>query len=68
MEINLKKCIKCNEEKPETEEYFYFRKDSQKYRNKCKVCDKIAQKENRVLKEEQYSIKMKTYYKNNKEK
>jgi len=31
-------CILCEQEKPETEEFFNFRKDSGKYRNDCIIC------------------------------
>ena len=47
----------CGKEKPETEEFFYFRKDNNKFRNECKECFKKIQK-----------ISNKIYYKNNREK
>lgn len=39
----LKKCIKCNKIKPLG--YFNFRKDTQKYRNCCKECQRKQHKE-----------------------
>ncbi len=43
--MKTKKCTKCCNELPETEEFFSFRKDSGKYRNQCKPCRVICQKE-----------------------
>lgn len=39
--VKLKKCSDCGILKEETEENFHWRKDSNKFRNKCKDCLKI---------------------------
>ena len=38
MHPNLKKCTKCNQEKPATKDFFNRRSDSNKFRNECKSC------------------------------
>lgn len=62
MDLLLKKCNKCNIEKPLNE--FYFRKDNNRYRNNCKFCC------NKVSKtyQENNKEKLKRYYKEYKEK
>jgi hypothetical protein len=75
----MKKCNKCGNEKELTE--FFFRKDSQKYRNECKVCFTESNKINgnvesmkeynkQYIKINSEKIKeyKKQYYDNNKEK
>jgi len=34
----MKKCTTCKIPKPETEEYFYFNNQTQKFKNPCKIC------------------------------
>lgn len=41
--ITTKICTKCNTEKPLSE--FYFRNDTQKYKNQCKACKNLYTKE-----------------------
>ena len=36
--METKVCTMCGEEKPATEEHFYWRKDSNKFRNQCTPC------------------------------
>jgi hypothetical protein len=75
----MKKCNKCGNEKELTE--FFFRKDSQKYRNECKVCFTESNKINRnvesmkeynkqyiKINSEKIKEYKKQYYDNNKEK
>lgn len=37
-EIKLKKCPRCDKEKPETREFFYWIGKLNRYENKCKIC------------------------------
>jgi len=72
----MKKCIKCNEEKELTE--FRFRKDNNKYRNDCLVCQSeiskkwrlnnkeyitLSKKKDRLFKKEHYRVYMRNYRK-----
>lgn len=43
--IEVRKCTKCGEEKPATEEYFYARGEGNHLRKDCKICTKIRVKE-----------------------
>ena len=63
--METKICSKCGIEKPITE--FYFRKDSQKYHNQCKIC--LREKSSNYRKENIDKIKeqQKRYYKENHE-
>jgi len=42
--IKTKVCSKCGVEKPETEEFFYFRNKKQKFNTQCKECENKQQK------------------------
>ena len=44
--MRTKICTQCGEEKPETEEFFYFRKDNNKFRNECEECILKQRKDN----------------------
>ena len=69
--MELKKCTKCGENKPNTNEYFAFRNKSKgKLNARCKECDK-KYRENNKDKIREYRENNKEYYKeyreNNKE-
>lgn len=52
-----KKCIECGEEKPNTNEYFEFRKDTGKTRGLCRACRNKKRKLERYnLKDGHYSV------------
>ena len=55
--METKICIKCGIEKPLNE--FYFRKDTQCYRNECKSCMLAKQKEIRIEKNKFRKVKKK---------
>ena len=60
MHPNLKKCTKCNQEKPATTEFFYWRNDTNKFKNDCKPCKKAHCKkyyENNLEKRKAYNKK-----------
>ena len=62
--MEFKICNKCNEEKPNTNEYFAFsNKPKGLLKSSCKMCDKEYYKKNRDKIINQY----KEYYRNNKE-
>lgn len=65
-ETNTKICRKCNEEK--SLEHFTFRKDSKKYRNECKECVSLKNKEYRNNNRELLNNISKERYKLNKDK
>ena len=44
---DIKRCSKCDNEKDLSE--VSFRKDTQKYRNKCRESNKLINKENRTV-------------------
>ena len=56
--METKICSKCGKEKSVDE--FYYRKDSQKYQNQCKVC--LREKSNRYRKENIVKELQKQYY------
>lgn len=61
--MKTKICIECGIEKNLNE--FYFRKDTNKYRNKCKECTKKIIYTNRIKNYEKFKkIKKKSYQKN----
>lgn len=63
MTDQTKICSKCNIEKSLTE--FHFRKDNNKYRNECKECLHIQQKNKKLSNYDEYIIKgRESYYKN----
>jgi hypothetical protein len=66
--MNLKICNKCGQEKPETEEFFVYRKDTNKFRNECKECSKNYN--DNYYKENKKEIleQVNSYYQNNKDK
>ena len=56
---DIKKCSKC-----ENENYlcdFNFRKDTQKYRNQCRDCIKLINKEYRTMNKVEIKIRRKEY-------
>ena len=55
----MKRCSKCDIEKELTE--FSFRRDSQKYRNQCRECIKLINKENQIINKDETKIKRKEY-------
>ena len=57
--MKTKKCTKCRKELPETEEFFHFRKDNNKFRNECKNCIKDIQKEYRDINSEKIKKRIK---------
>jgi len=65
--INTKICSKCGVEKPETEEFFYFRNDQQKFNNQCKKCKKEYCKKYSAANQEIIKEKQKKYYAENQE-
>ncbi len=76
MNISLKKCSKCKEEKPATAEHFYWRKDQDKFRDQCKDCFYHNRKDHKLINKKLWHIKNrdkelernKQWYKDNKEK
>lgn len=60
----MKTCNKCNQEKPETEEFFHKRKDNGKFRNECIECKKLVDKQRDPKKR---SEQMKRYYQENRD-
>lgn len=58
--MKTKICTKCHEEKELSE--FTFRKDSQKYRNHCKLCRSKKQSEYFELNKEKHYASIKQYY------
>jgi hypothetical protein len=67
MEIaqQTKICIKCNQEK--SLDQFNFRKDTGKYRNDCKACQKEYSKKYRADNKDKIAEKKKEYYQENRE-
>ena len=55
----MKRCSKCDIEKELTE--FSFRRDSQKYRNQCRECIKLINKECQIINKDEIKIKRKKY-------
>ena len=55
----MKRCSKCDNEKELPE--FNFRKDTQKYRNQCRDCNKLINKENRTINKDKNKIRRKDY-------
>lgn len=43
---HTRKCEKCGEEKPLTNEFFAYRPDTEKYRNACRICIMKRNREN----------------------
>ena len=67
--MELKRCTKCGENKPSTNEYFsYTNKSKGKLKTWCKVCDKEYQKEYRENNKDTIKEKNKVYRENNKDK
>lgn len=64
-----KKCTKCGEEFPLTNEYFYYGDKAKNwFRPKCKHCAQIADKKYYQNNREKVQATNKKYYQNNKEK
>ena len=58
----MKKCSKCNIEKELSE--FNFRKDTQKYRNQCRDCIRLINREYRTVNVDQIKKRWKEYSEN----
>ena len=59
MNEDLKRCSKCDIEKELTE--LSFRRDSQKYRNHCRECINLINKEYQIINKDKIKIKRKEY-------
>ena len=66
MDEDLKRCYKCEIVKSTND--FYFRKDSQKYRNECIQCGNIKQKEYESENREKIKEYTKQFFQHNKNK
>jgi len=64
----MKRCAKCKKEFPETIEYFYFRKDSNKFGYFCKECEKEYSRQYTINNRKNISERRKEYIIKNKEK
>ena len=62
----MKICNKCDIEKELSE--FSFRKDTQRYRNQCRHCIKLINKQNQTMKKDEIKIQKKEYRENIKNK
>lgn len=62
--METKKCCMCNNAK--SIEDFYFRKDRMQYHCRCKECEKLYQKQYKLLHKKDLQIKNKEYYEKNK--
>ena len=56
----VRKCLKCDIEKELSE--FSFRKDTQKYRNQCRDCIKLINKEYQTINKDKIKIQSRDYY------
>ena len=56
---DLKRCSKCGNEKELSESN--FRKDTRKYRNQCRDCIKLINKEYRTMNTDEIKIRRKEY-------
>jgi len=63
---NLKPCLKCGTEKPDSYEYF-CKENSGKISSLCRGCKSLYDKDYRLKNKENLSIKSKTYRESNKE-
>ncbi len=63
--MKIKKCSKCGEEKELSE--FYFRKDSNSYRNDCIECIQLNRKKYYLDHKKQIVLKIENYQKENKD-
>ena len=66
MDEDLKKCSKCDIEKELCE--FNFRKDTQRYRNQCRDCNKLISKVYQIMTKDEIKIQRKEYRENIKNK
>ena len=55
----MKRCFKCDIENELTE--FSFRKDTHKYRNQCRECIKLINKDYQTINKERIKIRRKKY-------
>ena len=62
MNEDLKRCLKCDNGKELYE--FNFRRDTQKYRNQCRDCIKLINKEYQTTKKDEIKIRRKEYREN----
>jgi hypothetical protein len=67
VDIILKKCTVCGENKPETKEFFQFMKNTNLFRNQCKGCQSKYQKEYVENHKKEIKEYKKEYYQDNKE-
>ena len=63
---DIKRCSKCDNVKELA--VFNFRKDTQTYKNQCRDCIKLINKEYRTMNEDKIKIKRTKYCKNTKNK
>ena len=64
-EEHLKRCSKCDNEKELSD--FSFRKNTKKYRNQCRDCNKLINKEYRAMNKDVIKIMGKEYCENKKQ-
>ena len=55
----MKRCSRCDNEKGLSE--FNFRKDIQRYRNQCRDCIKLINKEYQIMNKDKFKIRRKEY-------
>ena len=61
---DMKRCSICDNEKELSE--FNFRKDTQRYRNQCRNCNKLINEEYRTIKKDEIKTRNKEYRNNTK--
>ena len=66
MNNDLKRCSKCDNERELSE--FNFRRDTEKYRNQCRDCIKLINKEYRTMNKDEIKTRRKEYCENIKNK
>ena len=64
MDEDIKRCSKCDIVKKLSD--FNFRKDAQKYRNQCRHCIKLINKEYRTMNKDEIKIRKEEYRNNTK--
>lgn len=60
-EIQYKRCTKCKQEFPKTEEFFRYRKFRNSFFSKCRVCEKLHDAEKRKNNPERFSLAQKRF-------
>ena len=66
MDEDLKRCSKCKNEKELSE--FNIRTDTHKYRNQCRDCNKLINKEYQTINKDEINLYKKNYFQHNKNK